>query len=371
MKQPRLLVLSASTGNGHLSAAEAIVTEARSRGLEAVHVDALDFTPKGFQTWYRGGYETLVRRRPEAWGHLYRTSDRPLFNYWFQTRLDATMCRGLRRLLTQEQPDWVVCTHSLPQPTLATLRRQFHYRTAVVVTDLYPHRMWLRGRPDWYFVPQQWTREILERRIPWSKGHITVSGMPVSTLFRRSKPAPESPVTVLMTSGGIGGGPLVAAAQAVASTGVRLLIVAGRNEALRQAAASAFADSADVQVFGHVDQASMAGLMEQSHLLVAKPGGLTTFESLAMELPFVVYRPFLIPGQEEGNADFLVKSGAGVVAGTPEELGDVVGRLAADQARRKQMASKAKGQAMPDATKTIVDQLVQLPGPSRQALSAS
>ncbi|MBX3112577.1 MAG: glycosyltransferase [Fimbriimonadaceae bacterium] len=357
---PRLLVLSASTGNGHLSAADAIVAEARGRGLHADHVDTLDFTPKGFQSWYRGGYETLVRRRPEAWGHLYRTSDRPLFNYWFQTRLDSTMCRGLRRLLTDQAPDWVVCTHSLPQPTLATLRRQFRYRTAVVVTDLYPHRMWLRGRPDWYFVPQEWTRDILERRAPWSKGKVTVSGMPVSKLFRRTKAAPEAPVTVLMTSGGIGGGPLLAATQAVAQTGVRLLVVTGRNEALRQAASAAFAADPHVEVFGHVDQAAMAGLMEQSHLIVAKPGGLTTFESLAMELPFVVYRPFLIPGQEEGNADFLVKSGAGVIVDDPDGLGKAVAGLVSDPGRRLRMAAQSKAQAMPDATAKIVDGLVSL-----------
>ncbi len=360
MSRPRLLVLSASTGNGHLSAAEAVVSEARAQGLQARHVDTLDFTPKAFQSWYRGGYEVLVRRRPEAWGHLYRSSDRPLFNYWFQTRLDAAMCRGLRRLLSEEQPDWVVCTHSLPQPTLATLRRQFKYRTAVVVTDLYPHRMWLRGRPDWFFVPQTYTKQILEQRIPRSKGHITVSGMPVSSLFKRKMPAPEIPVTVLMTSGGIGGGPLVAAAKAVSATGARLMVVAGRNEAVRHAAASSFEGDKNVEVFGQVDQATMAALMERSNLLVAKPGGLTTFEALAMELPFVVYLPFLIPGQEEGNADFLVKSGAGVSVATPEELGRVVAALASDPVRRQEMSMKARAQAMPDATKTIIEELVKL-----------
>ncbi|MBS1707271.1 MAG: glycosyltransferase [Armatimonadetes bacterium] len=362
MSGPKLLVLSASTGNGHLSAAEAIVAEAKSRGLAARHVDTLDFTPKGFQTWYRGGYETLVRRRPAAWGHLYRTSDRPLFNYWFQTRLDAAMCRGIRRLLQAENPDWVVCTHSLPQPTLATLRRQFSYRTAIVVTDLYPHRMWLRGRPDWYFVPQEYSRTILERRIPWSKGHITVSGMPISSLFKRKSSPADGKVTALMTSGGIGGGPLIEAARAVAEAGVHLIIVAGRNAALRDGLQAAFSQSPEVEVFGHVDQATMAGLMERSHMLVAKPGGLTTFEALAMELPFIVYKPFLIPGQEEGNADFLVQSGAGVSVGNAEELGSAVSRLAADPAKRQQMAADAKSQSMPDATKTIVDELIRLHG---------
>ena len=83
-------MLSASTGNGHMAAAYALEDEARGQGFEAKTADALVFASKGFRAWYAGGYETLVRRRPELWGHLYRSSDRPMFNYHFQTRQVAS-----------------------------------------------------------------------------------------------------------------------------------------------------------------------------------------------------------------------------------------------------------------------------------------
>ncbi|MEZ5163479.1 MAG: hypothetical protein R2688_06955 [Fimbriimonadaceae bacterium] len=140
-EKPRILVLSASTGNGHTSAADAIVAQAQAMGLHAVHEDVLDFTSKGFRKWYRGGYETLVRRRPKMWGHLYRTSDRPRFNYYFQTGLDKQFCRPLSKIIRSHKPDWVICTHSLPQPALARMRDQISFRMGVVVTDLYVHRM--------------------------------------------------------------------------------------------------------------------------------------------------------------------------------------------------------------------------------------
>ena len=44
-------------------------------------------------------------------------------------------------------------------------------------------------------------------------------------------------------------------------------------------------------------------LMSVSDLVVTKPGGLTTTESLASGLPIIVMNP--IPGQEEENAEFL------------------------------------------------------------------
>lgn len=51
-------------------------------------------------------------------------------------------------------------------------------------------------------------------------------------------------------------------------------------------------------------------LMSISDLVITKPGGLTTTESLASGLPIIVINP--IPGQEEENAEFLEQKGVAV-----------------------------------------------------------
>ena len=51
-------------------------------------------------------------------------------------------------------------------------------------------------------------------------------------------------------------------------------------------------------------------LMSVSDLVVTKPGGLTTTESLASGLPIIVINP--IPGQEEENAEFLEQHGVAI-----------------------------------------------------------
>ena len=51
-------------------------------------------------------------------------------------------------------------------------------------------------------------------------------------------------------------------------------------------------------------------LMAISDLVISKPGGLTTSESLASNLPMIIINP--IPGQEEENAEFLESKGTGV-----------------------------------------------------------
>ena len=51
-------------------------------------------------------------------------------------------------------------------------------------------------------------------------------------------------------------------------------------------------------------------LMSVSDLVITKPGGLTTTESLASGLPIIVINP--IPGQEEENAEFLENKGVAI-----------------------------------------------------------
>lgn len=372
MSGPSILVLSASTGNGHVSAGKAIVAEALERGLRAEHVDVMDWVTPGFRRWYRGGYETLVRRNPKTWGHLYRTSDRKRFNYYFQTALDTAFCKRLGRLLDEWRPDWVVCTHSLPQPALDRFRG-LGFRVAVTVTDLYVHRMWLRGRVDTYFVPQEWSREVLERRLPDFRGDVVVSGMPVNAVFRsvgrgggvRLSVAAElgfgevseEETWILVSSGGIGGGPLLSAVEVLGRLPVRTVVVAGRNARMKADLEALSAGFDRVHVLGAVEQGTMAALMGASDLLVSKPGGLTTFEALTVGLPFVVYWPFLIPGQEEGNAAFLEECGAGVIVRSKEDLGRTVERLLADRPTLERMRAAALGQAKPEATRVIVDHL--------------
>ena len=50
--------------------------------------------------------------------------------------------------------------------------------------------------------------------------------------------------------------------------------------------------------------------MSISDLVISKPGGLTTSESLASNLPMIIINP--IPGQEEENAEFLESNGTGI-----------------------------------------------------------
>jgi processive 1,2-diacylglycerol beta-glucosyltransferase len=71
-RKPRLLILSASSGAGHVRAAEALEQASRMCGdCDVQHVDALDCVSKIFQRAYDKAYISTVRRAPELTGVFY------------------------------------------------------------------------------------------------------------------------------------------------------------------------------------------------------------------------------------------------------------------------------------------------------------
>jgi processive 1,2-diacylglycerol beta-glucosyltransferase len=145
-------------------------------------------------------------------------------------------------------------------------------------------------------------------------------------------------------------------AKSLASLGVPLAIATGRNQALREFLAKHLAEP-NVHVYGQLTLEEMAGQMRSASLLVGKPGGLTTFESLTCGLPMVVYRPILIPGQEEENARYLESTDSGMVVDDLAGLRATVDRLLNDSERRLAMRRNAIQAAPAGAAQRIVELL--------------
>src|SRR5437588_6452968 len=76
---PRILVLSASVGAGHMRAAEAVELAVRELAPEAAvkNVDVLTFTNAVFRRFYAKAYLDLVNRSPHVLGYIYDLMDQP------------------------------------------------------------------------------------------------------------------------------------------------------------------------------------------------------------------------------------------------------------------------------------------------------
>ena len=92
-------------------------------------------------------------------------------------------------------------------------------------------------------------------------------------------------------------------------------------------------------------------LMSISDLVVTKPGGLTTSESLASHLPMLIINP--IPGQEEENAEFLEDKGIAIWLRKNDDSKLIIENLLADNKKLNLMKENTKLLARPHSTETI------------------
>lgn len=92
---------------------------------------------------------------------------------------------------------------------------------------------------------------------------------------------------------------------------IQIIAIAGKNEKMKKCFENVVSENnqkSSVKVLEYTNK--VPELMAISDLVVSKPGGLTTSESLACNLPMIIINP--IPGQEEENAEFLEENGTGI-----------------------------------------------------------
>lgn len=275
------------------------------------------------------------------------------------------------RWVVTERLDVVVATHFFPADVVGALRHcgRLSSRFLVVITDLFPHRMWIAPEADVVAVGSEMTRQVCEHRgIP--RERLQVTGIPVGSRFgqpveRRAAcqrlGLDPSRRTLLITSGGMGYGPIeeivtgLAASEAAADH-LQLLVVCGNNHALAAHLERRCHDAPmPVRIFGFVE--TMPELMQASDLLITKAGGLTIMEALTVGLPMVLCG--IIPGQESLNAEYVVSQGAAVSVPQPSGAVARALRLIERPEQLDAMRQRANALRRPRAAEDIVGLLTR------------
>ena len=91
-------------------------------------------------------------------------------------------------------------------------------------------------------------------------------------------------------------------------------------------------------------------------MVITKPGGLTTTESLASGLPIIVINP--IPGQEEENAEFLEKNNLAIWIRKKDNAEEVLKNIFNNPSLMRKMKINARLFAKKHSTKDICEILL-------------
>lgn len=372
----KILILSASTGEGHNSSGKAILNAMLQRGIDAEMKDVLEIanpraSKKVSKTYVKSteGHNLFSKIYALAvWvsEHLNQGRRSPvyLFNkiYW----------RRLYRYLEQGGYDAVVSVHLFAAESLTAVKREGKLRipTFFVMTDYTLHAFLNDTDLDYYIIPHEDLIPVYTRQ-GFKFDHIFPIGIPVDVdKFTTRQPKPEARKQVaeqlgfklkanegnwyLVMSGSMGFGNMSQLmCEFISRIGKndRVICVCGRNERNLHTVQRDFAKEGRVVPVGYTDKVSL--LMDACDVVLSKPGGITTTETIIKNIPLVHTAP--IPGIESENAEFCHERNMSFYAAKPVEQVEAAIRLATDTEAREAMLESQRRNSEPKTCQFIID----------------
>ncbi len=362
-----ILILSCNTGEGHNAAARAIREHAERSGNRAEIVDYLNFFNEKVNRLTCETYTGVVRHVPAAFGAFYHFGMMVSRMMPGETRSilyhgSRIAARKLWAYLQEHPADAVICTHMLAAEAVAWLRNHGYAVpfSVVVATDYTCYPFLREAALDYYIVPHpDVARKCMERGIPREK--LLALGIPVSGRFsalpdqttaKRMLGLPDVPLYLVM-GGSMGAGRLrTFTRRLLPRIGDGLMVVVcGRNDALRESLERQFAGRENVRILGFTENVPV--FMAACDCLYTKPGGLTSTETLVSGAPVVHTKP--IPGCESDNFRFFAENGLSVPAKRIRRQIALGIELAQNPEKRRRMRVNQSACARPQAASSILE----------------
>lgn len=368
----KVLIFYGSYGGGHLSAARAIkeYIDKNYEDCETMLVDCIEYINKTINKVTTKAYADFAKVAPWAWEYLYRSGEEGMAAKASELS-NKIMSLKLKSLLEEFNPDLIISTHYFSSQMCAVLkaRGKINCKIATIMTDYEPHKQWYVGHEniDFIFVAHDKMKtEIMDDGVPKSK--IYVTGIPLSNRYLLNYDKEQTlkefglvteKTTVLFFAGGeqgLGNNTTYKILESLIELfpDIQVIAIAGKNEKMKRKFDELVEESYkkdSIKILEYTNK--VPELMSVSDLVITKPGGLTTTESLASGLPIIIINP--IPGQEEGNAKFLENSDTAVWIKKGDDIGKVLTSLFSDKEKLKRMKINARLIAKKNSTKDICE----------------
>ena len=148
-----IIILSASTGGGHLSAANAIKQYFVSKGIEAEVVDAIEYISPILNKTVTEVYEYVALKQPKIWKMVYDSANKKAGNKLI-AGINSIISKKLLPLIEKSKPNAIISTHPFTTEMVSNLKSNNLVKIPLicVMTDYAPHRTWTSPNVDAYIV---------------------------------------------------------------------------------------------------------------------------------------------------------------------------------------------------------------------------
>lgn len=366
----KVLIFYATYGGGHLSAARYIkeYIDSNYSNISCELIDCVLYINKALNTVTTKAYSEMAKKVPKLWGRVYKTSEHgPLAT--ISNTSNKVMALKLNKLLQEKKPDLIICTHPFASQMCAYLKKKskINQKIATVMTDYAPHNQWLVGHEyiNYFFVSHiGMKRELNKKGINDNKIYST--GIPLSNKFLLKYNKEEilqsfglepNKKTVLFFGGGeFGLGKTqtlnIFKSFIINKNNIQIVAISGKNQKMKANFENLVEENNKencVKILEYTDK--VPELMSISDLVVTKPGGLTTTESLASGLPIVIINP--IPGQEEENAEFLENKEVAIWIKKDDNIEQILNDLFSNPNKMQKMKIQARLMSKRHSTEDI------------------
>lgn len=368
----KIIIFYASFGGGHLSASKSIkqYIDDHYKNTEVLMIDAMKYVDKRVEKISTEAYKLMAKNIPWLYGGLYKaTAKGPIAD--LNNLNNIMLSIKLKKLLKTEKPDLIINTHPFASQMTAFLKRtdkNVNCKLATIITDFHSHNQWLVNHKyiDYLFVSNEKMKQsIIDTGIDENK--IYVTGIPLSNRFllnfdrekiKKSFNLDLDKRTILFFGGGefgLGKTTTLSILKTFLenlSDKYQLVAIAGKNEELKNKFQKLIEKTNTqncAQVLGFSNE--IPELMSISDLVVTKPGGLTSTESLASGLPIIAINP--IPGQEVENAEFLEEAGVAIWLKKHDDFEERISKILSNEDELYHMKVKTKLLAKKNSTANI------------------
>lgn len=381
-----ILILSASTGGGHNRAANAMKSYISEHDSEVKVdiIDAIEECSSVLNYTVVKGYKALVTLTPSLFGAMYKSSDKKSALSDTVNIIYQQCAKRMQTKIEELQPDVIISCHPFAGAIIGYMKEKYDINIPLIsiVTDFLPHRSYIASGINAYITASSQAKEILAKQYGIDRDMIYDYGHPVFDRFYEGNGRSREEVlnelnfdkdklTLLIMAGSFGVTDILEIYENLLDIDVdyQIIVITGRNKKLYDAFEKLLNNEKEIvteeepellrrfsndnvlrfiynqsenvkerltKTFSRTTENkkpthlfyfinNVDDYMHASDLIVTKPGGLTTSESIACALPMVVFKAY--PGQEEQNAALLVENNIGVIMEDSGDAADTVGAL--------------------------------------------